>query len=311
MVGSLGARVCPGRRSGPGPSTFDGPLATPLWPFDSEPRGHHVRGERAPPPRSARAHARRGPRNPDGGFPVARAGQSGDRADDDRRPRASATRRGTALARAAAARRRRLRRARRTARRPDDGRPLPRSRCHPPRRGGRSAYAVAHRGLPLPNAADPKRRTAWGWTNDARSLVGPTARVLIGVNALTPSDAATQREAVELLVSRQCADGGWNFGNASVYDVDLRGYAQTTAFGLIALQHGHAPVVARAFGFLAAQLAGRTGRSDRRAGDRGATAAWLRRRRSRARRCPRDDRPASVLPREAACRRLGDARRRP
>ena len=103
------------------------------------------------------------------------------------------------------------------------------------------AYAISHRGLPLPNAPDPDRRTAWGWTADARSLTEPTARVLLAVNALTPDDAATRREAVGLLRARQCADGGWNFGNASVYDVDLRGYAQTTAMGLIALQQGHAP----------------------------------------------------------------------
>ena len=102
------------------------------------------------------------------------------------------------------------------------------------------AYAISHRGLPLPNAPDPERRTAWGWTVDARSLTEPTARVLLAVNALTPDDAATRREAVGLLRARQCADGGWNFGNASVYDVDLRGYAQTTAMGLIALQQGHA-----------------------------------------------------------------------
>jgi hypothetical protein len=114
------------------------------------------------------------------------------------------------------------------------------------------AYAVSHRSLPLPNAPDPNSRTAWGWTVDARSLTEPTARVLLAVNALTPDDAATRREAVGLLRARQCADGGWNFGNASVYDVDLRGYAQTTAMGLIALQQGHARVVSRAFGFLGA-----------------------------------------------------------
>ena len=112
------------------------------------------------------------------------------------------------------------------------------------------AFAIAHRGLPLPNAADPDRRTAWGWTDDARSLIEPTARVLLAVNVLTPEDDATRREAVELLRTRQCADGGWNFGNASVYDVDLRGYAQTTAMGLIALQHGDRSVLARATAFL-------------------------------------------------------------
>jgi hypothetical protein len=112
------------------------------------------------------------------------------------------------------------------------------------------AYAIAHRGLPLPNAADPKRRSAWGWTDDARSLVEPTARILLAVNALTPDDAATRSEALELLRTRQCADGGWNFGNASLYDVDLRGYAQTTAIALVALQGADAALLRPAFAFL-------------------------------------------------------------
>ena len=107
-----------------------------------------------------------------------------------------------------------------------------RSRSTDPAAARRSlAYAIARRGLPLPNAVDPERRTAWGWTGDARSLVEPTARVLLAVNVLTPRDTATRREAVGLLTTRQCADGGWNFGNASVYDVDLRGYAQTDGDG--------------------------------------------------------------------------------
>ena len=120
------------------------------------------------------------------------------------------------------------------------------------RRAARRAlgYAIAHRGLPLPNARDPEKREGWGWTNDARSLTEPTARVLLAVNALTPDDGDTRHEAVGLLTARQCADGGWNFGNASVYDVDLRGYVQTTAIGLIALQRGDPKVVARAFDFL-------------------------------------------------------------
>src|SRR4029079_14709495 len=100
---------------------------------------------------------------------------------------------------------------------------------------------------------DPEKREGWGWTDDARSLTEPTARVLLAVNALTPADAGNRRQAVALLTTRQCADGGWNFGNASVYDVDLRGYAQTTAIGLIALQQGDARVVARAFDFLRSQ----------------------------------------------------------
>jgi hypothetical protein len=111
-------------------------------------------------------------------------------------------------------------------------------------------YAIAGRGLPLPNAKDPDRRTGWGWTTDTRSLVEPTARVLLAVNALTPSNAAVRNEAVRLMRERQCADGGWNFGNASVYDVDLKSYPQTTAVALIGLQRAGGGLVRPALRYL-------------------------------------------------------------
>ena len=121
---------------------------------------------------------------------------------------------------------------------------------------GRSAarrslgYAIAGRGLPLPNAKDPDRRYGWGWTTDTRSLVEPTARVLLAVNAVTPGDRAVRDEAVALLRERQCSDGGWNFGNASVYDVDLKSYPQTTAMALIALQGAREALVRPALRYL-------------------------------------------------------------
>jgi hypothetical protein len=112
------------------------------------------------------------------------------------------------------------------------------------------AFAIGVRGFPPPDAPDPNRRTAWGWTPDVRATVEPTARVLLAVNRLTPSDGATRAEAMHLLHERRCADGGWNYGNASVNDVDLRGYAQTTAMALIALQRGAADLVASGAQFL-------------------------------------------------------------
>ena len=111
-------------------------------------------------------------------------------------------------------------------------------------------FAIAHRGLPPPDAPDPERRSGWGWTTDVRSTVEPTSRVLTAVNVLTPSDAATRDEAIRLLRERQCADGGWNYGNASVNDVDLRGYSQTTALALIGLQGGPATLVQSGVRFL-------------------------------------------------------------
>jgi hypothetical protein len=111
-------------------------------------------------------------------------------------------------------------------------------------------YAIAHRGLPPPGATDPEQRSGWGWTSDVRSTVEPTSRVLLAVNVLRSADVRTRREAIRLLSERQCRDGGWNYGNASVNDVDLRGYAQTTAIALIGLQGGPATLVHPGLRFL-------------------------------------------------------------
>jgi hypothetical protein len=111
-------------------------------------------------------------------------------------------------------------------------------------------YSVAHRSLQPPGPPDTEQRRGWGWTTDARSTVEPTSRVLLAVDALTPSDHATRAEAIRLLHERRCADGGWNYGNASVNDVDLRGYAQTTAIALAALQRGPRSLVDPGIGFL-------------------------------------------------------------
>ena len=86
----------------------------------------------------------------------------------------------------APASRRRLRRARRAGRGADDQR----ARGARPRRAtgapGARPRDRAGAGCRCPNADDPKRRVAWGWTSDTRSLTEPTARVLLAVNARTP-----------------------------------------------------------------------------------------------------------------------------
>jgi len=129
----------------------------------------------------------------------------------------------------------------------------------PERRRKALDHAISQRGLQPPGASDPDRRSAWGWTTDARSTVEPTSRVLIATNVLTPADAKTRREAIRLLAERQCDDGGWNYGNASVNDVDLRGYAQTTAMALIGLQGGPKPLVGSGLSFLRSHWRGEPG----------------------------------------------------
>jgi hypothetical protein len=120
------------------------------------------------------------------------------------------------------------------------------------------AFAVAHRGRPLPGASD--EREGWGWTADTRSFVEPTSRVLIAANVLTPSDDLVRGEATRLLRTWQCADDGWNHGVATVLGDDLTGYAQTTAIALIALRNEEAPYVRRALEFLRSHWRSEAGR---------------------------------------------------
>ncbi len=81
---------------------------------------------------------------------------------------------------------------------------------------------------------------AWSWTPDAFSWVEPTAYSLMALKALKPADleAAGERihEAERLLYDRMCDGGGWNYGNAKAFGVELPPYPETTALALIALQ---------------------------------------------------------------------------
>ena len=121
------------------------------------------------------------------------------------------------------------------------------------------AFAVAHRGLPLPGAGD--EREGWGWTAETRSFVEPTSRVLIAAKLVAPSDRAVLGEGKRLLRTWQCADDGWNHGVATVLGDDLTGYAQTTAVALIALQHERSEgFVTRGLSFLRERWAREAGR---------------------------------------------------
>ncbi len=113
-------------------------------------------------------------------------------------------------------------------------------------------YAVLRRAPVIGESGveDGGGRQGWGWTPDTHSWVEPTARVLLATVVLRPDDARTQEEAIDVLHERQTPDGGWNYGNATVLGVDLRGYAQTTSVALHGLQHDEGPLVERGLAFL-------------------------------------------------------------
>ena len=114
-------------------------------------------------------------------------------------------------------------------------------------------FVLAQRQRLLPGATAPNDHLGWGWASnpaDARAFVEPTARALTAVKALAPENASARSEAVRVLTRLQCADGGWNYGTASVNAVDLRGYAQTTAMALIGLQGETSALGDSGLGFL-------------------------------------------------------------
>lgn len=75
----------------------------------------------------------------------------------------------------------------------------------------------------------------WGWALGTAGWVEPTARALLAFRRLRPGATTQIAGAVGFLADRECVGGGWNFGNRSIYHVDLPPFGQTTAAGLIGL----------------------------------------------------------------------------
>jgi hypothetical protein len=89
-------------------------------------------------------------------------------------------------------------------------------------------------------ALDP-HLVGWPWHRDSFSWVEPTAVALLALKRLKdPLGRGFPQGRVEegesLLYDRECAGGGWNYGNPVVLGEELPPYADSTAFALIALQ---------------------------------------------------------------------------
>ncbi|MEN6451990.1 MAG: prenyltransferase/squalene oxidase repeat-containing protein [Thermoguttaceae bacterium] len=124
------------------------------------------------------------------------------------------------------------------------------------------------RGRPVaqPTTADEDRRIyghdttllGWPWVEGTHSWVEPTAINLLGLRSAKQSEHARFREAVKLLLDRQLPDGGWNFGNTTVFGRVLRPQVQSTGLALAAL--GGEPVrakVQRSVDWLSSRLSAR------------------------------------------------------
>lgn len=75
----------------------------------------------------------------------------------------------------------------------------------------------------------------WSWIDDTHSWVEPTALALFALGATGNGDHGRADEARKMLMDRQLTQGGWNYGNTSVFDQELRPLPDSTGMALAAL----------------------------------------------------------------------------
>jgi hypothetical protein len=85
-----------------------------------------------------------------------------------------------------------------------------------------------------PMGHDPSIR-GWPWNEDTHSWVEPTSLVLLALALSGHRDYERCHEARHLLLDRQLPEGGWNYGNTTVFEQVLRPMPESTGMALNAL----------------------------------------------------------------------------
>jgi len=75
----------------------------------------------------------------------------------------------------------------------------------------------------------------WSWTDGAHSWVEPTALAVLALTSSGHGADPRVDEARRMIADRQLPDGGWNYGNTIVFDVELEPTAEGTGPALAAL----------------------------------------------------------------------------
>jgi hypothetical protein len=79
----------------------------------------------------------------------------------------------------------------------------------------------------------------WPWLSGTSSWVEPTAQAIVALRMAAPRFSgvdARVHDAEQLLLTRRCSDGGWNYGSRRALGIDLPSYPETTAMALVGLQ---------------------------------------------------------------------------
>lgn len=102
-------------------------------------------------------------------------------------------------------------------------------------------WLLFHRGKAINRSQDFGHNTelvGWAYAEQTHSWVEPTAFGVLAMKAAGKADDPAAREGVVVLIDRQLAGGGLNYGNTVVLGQALRSHVQPTGIALIALA-GH------------------------------------------------------------------------
>jgi hypothetical protein len=80
----------------------------------------------------------------------------------------------------------------------------------------------------------------WPWRDGNATWIEPTAHTLVALKKVANQYRTAEverrvRDGEELILSRSCTDGGWNYGTPNMLYVDLPSYPETTALALVGL----------------------------------------------------------------------------
>jgi len=80
----------------------------------------------------------------------------------------------------------------------------------------------------------------WPWLEGNATWIEPTAHTLIALKRVASQYRTAEverriRDGEDLVLSRRCTDGGWNYGTPNMLYVDLPSFPETTGLGLLGL----------------------------------------------------------------------------
>ena len=81
----------------------------------------------------------------------------------------------------------------------------------------------------------------WPWREGNATWIEPTVHTLVALKKVAGHYRGSEvnarvRDGEDLILSRRCTDGGWNYGTPNMLYVDLPSYPETTALALLGLE---------------------------------------------------------------------------